>query len=112
MGGHSEGHYGVEITLRIGMFLVFTSVVLGTAACGDDSDTITCVVNLGTAQTSVPIDTKVGASSVVTVGSYSVMFSILDGGKLEAKASDEDSTLMTATTGDGAARGERLNRHT
>lgn len=90
--------YDLQIRLGIGTFVVCASLLVGVVAC-DDTERVTCVVKLGTAQTSVPLDTKVGASSVATVGSYTVAFSILDGRKLKAEVRDTKSTLMTVTAG-------------
>jgi hypothetical protein len=96
----SEDHYGVQIRWVIGPLFASTFVLIGAAACSDDIETVTCVVKLGAEQSSVPLETNVGASTVATVGSYSVTFSILEGRKLQAEARDAESTLMTVTAGD------------
>lgn len=91
-----------RIRLAIGSFLASTALMFAVAACSDESDTVTCVVNVGGAQTTVPLIVKVGASAVATVGDYSVAFSVGDGRRLEAEVRDADSTLMKMTTGDAA----------
>ena len=78
------------------------------SACSSSApERVSCVVKLGSAQTSVSLDAKVGDSVTATVGLYSVAFSFLDGLQLEAQVTDPDSTLMTAkasgTTAAGAA---------
>jgi hypothetical protein len=70
------------------------------AACAGESNPVSsCVVKLGDARTVVSIGTKVGASSVATIGTYSVTFTINDGRQFEAAMRDEDSTLAKVTTG-------------
>jgi hypothetical protein len=91
--------------LRVGVLLTLAAPLIGAAACGDDVDTTTCVVQLGAARSSVTFETKVGSSAVATVGRYGVIFSILDGVKLQAEVRDADSTLMTTTTGGSGRAG-------
>jgi hypothetical protein len=86
-------------------WVAFASLV---GACSNSAPgRVSCVVKLGTEQTSVSLDAKVGDSVTATVGRYSVAFSFLDGLRLEAQVTDRDSTLMTATatgtTASGAA---------
>lgn len=89
--------------LVIGSLLASATLPFGATACsGSSSEKVSCVVTVGGAHTTVSLDTKVGASSVAMVGSYSVTFSIVDGQKFEAHVRDADSTLMTMTA-DGAS---------
>jgi hypothetical protein len=91
--------------LLIGSLLACASLVVGATACSSgESDKVSCVVKVGGAQTTVSLDTKVGASAVAIVGNYRVTFSILDGPTFEAEVRDADSTLMTMTAG-GASGG-------
>ncbi len=77
------------------------------AACGAESHTLSCVVKVGGAQTTVSLNTKVGSSVMATVPSYTVTFSILDGPRLTANVQDAHfKTLMRTTSGaDGGGGG-------
>jgi hypothetical protein len=54
----------------------------------------------GSGAEAVRLDSNVGASSVATVGDYSVTFSVLNHRELEAEARHADSTLVTVKGGD------------
>ncbi len=84
--------------------------MIGAAGCSDESDTVSCRVEVRGAQTTVSLDTKVGASSVANVASYSVTFSVVAGQKLEAEVRDATSSLMKVTTGDVAGRASGSTR--
>ena len=88
----------------IGSFLAFISLTLGATGCGDENVTVSCTVKVGALQTSVSLESKLGSSSLATVGSYSVTFSVVAGHKLEAEVRHADSTLMKVTAGDVAGR--------
>jgi hypothetical protein len=88
----------------VGSVAAFAGLLLVATGCSDENGKLTCVVTVGGAQATVSLDTKVGASSVATVGSYSVTFSVLDGSKFEAEVRDADSTLMTMTAGGVSGR--------
>jgi hypothetical protein len=86
--------------LAIKFLLACASLVVGATGCSSgDNDKVSCVVKVGEAQTAVSLDTKVGASSVATVGSYSVTFFVVDGLQFEAEVRDGDLTVMKMTGG-------------
>jgi hypothetical protein len=84
-------------------FIAFGTVF---GACGTDDQKLSCVVELGAAKATVPLDTKVGSSAVATVGGYTVDFTILEGSRLQGEVTDAHATsLMTSRAGGLAGSG-------
>ena len=78
------------------------------SACGNSApERVTCIVKLGSEQTSVSLDAKVGDSVTATISSYSIAFTFLAGLQLEAEVKDPHSTLIRikarGTTAEGLA---------
>jgi hypothetical protein len=85
--------------------IAFASVL---AACGDDSETLSCVVKLGAAQATASLDSKVGSSAVASIGGYSVTFTILDGSRLQGEVTDSKATSLMKSTAGGLNGGGSL----
>jgi hypothetical protein len=86
--------------------MVFTAFATVFGACGGDDHKLSCVVKLGAAQATVPLDTKVGSSAEATVGGYTVAFTILEGSRLQGEVTDAQATsLMTSKAGGLAGSG-------
>jgi len=81
-----------------------TFLAIGAAGCSDETGTVSCDVEVNGVQTAVSLDAKVGASSVATIASYSVTFTVVAGQKLEAEVRNATSSLMKVTTGDVAGK--------
>ena len=81
-------------TYAVSIAAVAVASLIG--ACGGESERVSCVVTVGGKQTTVSLEVKVGSSSIATLGSYSVTFSILDHSQLQAEVRDAHSTLMTS----------------
>lgn len=104
------GEYVLTVEMRsvIGPLLASTTLLCGAAGCSAKREQLTCVVKLGGAQTTVPLDTQFGGdAAVATVGDYTVTYSILDNSrKYAAEVKHGSSVLMTMTaSGDPTVAG-------